>query len=111
MKPKDKQWRKQFMFETNGHVAAIESINSKLVTLLPTTYNPASTNTVHRRNKAHSPTEVFCSTMLPTYNLIMKGVGQFRRHYLGGHIQSNALNISFIFTPTWPMPMFSDAGR
>jgi hypothetical protein len=99
------------MFKTNEHVAAIEWINSKPVTLLPTTYNPASTNTVHMRNKAHTTTEVCCPTMIATYNLIMKGVGQFRKYCLGGHVQSNALNISCIFSLTLPMQMFSNTGR
>jgi len=52
------------MFKTNGHTAAIEWTDSTPVTVLSTTYNPASTKTVPRRNKAHATKEVCCPTTI-----------------------------------------------
>jgi len=52
------------MSKTNGYRAAIDWTDSKTVTVLSTTYNPESTKTVPRRNKAHATNEVCCSTTI-----------------------------------------------
>jgi negative regulator of replication initiation len=78
IKPKDKLLRKQFMLiEINRHVTAREWENNKPVTLLPTTHNTESTNTVHERSKAQTTTQVDGVLLSSNFNQFTKAVKDF----------------------------------
>lgn len=77
MKQKDKLSRGEFIYKTKGNLAAIKWMDNKPVTMLTSSCNPKTVETVLRRCRDGTRTEISCLKAVATYNRIMGGVDKF----------------------------------